>query len=85
MKVGGLSVGLNPGTVALGAAAYLFGPSLMKIVTPVVRSAAKTGIKGGLLLYGRGKEAVSDVQLRAKDLAEEARTEVSKELTTGKK
>jgi hypothetical protein len=59
--------------VAIGVAALVLGPTLFPTVGRVLRPAAKTVIKGGIMLY---RETVSAIGELTTDLVEEARREL---------
>jgi hypothetical protein len=48
------------GGVAVGAAAMMLAPSIMSMLAGVVKPVVKTLIKGGLLAFESGKEAVKE-------------------------
>ena len=68
MFKGNLATGL-----AVGVGALLFGPTVIQTVARVLRPAAKTIIKGGLVFY---HETLSEVGEMASDLVAEARAEL---------
>ncbi len=76
MKFPGINLGLNAGTVALGAAALLFGPTLIAVAGSVLKSAAKAGIKGGLMMYDKGKEIAAEAKETVEDITAEAKAEL---------
>jgi hypothetical protein len=76
MKFPGINLGFNAGTFALGAAALLFGPMLIAIAGGLVKSAAKAGIKGGLMMYDKGKELAAEAKETVEDLTAEAKAEM---------
>jgi len=59
--------------VAIGVAALLLGPTLFPAIGRVLRPAAKTVIKGGLVLYRETVGAIGDLTT---DLVEEAKREL---------
>jgi hypothetical protein len=59
--------------VAIGAAALVLGPTLFPAIGRVLRPAAKTVIKGGLVLYRETVGAIGDLTT---DLVEEAKREL---------
>jgi hypothetical protein len=78
MRLPNFSLGLNPGTVALGAAAFLLGPTILVVARGLARSVVKAGIKGGLTIYEKGKLTVAEAKETVEDLTAEARSEISK-------
>jgi hypothetical protein len=79
------SIGFNTGTIALGAAAVLVGPTVVALAGQLAKSLAKTGIKSGLLLYERSRELVEEGKGTIEDLTAEARAEVSGKAKKAKK
>jgi len=77
MKLIGISLGLNPATIALGAAAVMFGPALLAMAGSAAKPLLKAGIKGGLLVYGKSKQMVSEAKESLEDLAAEAKAEIA--------
>jgi hypothetical protein len=59
--------------VAVGVAALVLGPTLLPTIGRVLRPAAKTMIKGGIMLY---RETVAGISELTTDLVEEARSEL---------
>ena len=59
--------------VAIGAAALVLGPTLFPAIGRILRPAAKTVIKGGLVLYRETVGAIGDLTT---DLVEEAKREL---------
>lgn len=72
------NIGLNWGTVALGAAVLVLGPTVLALAGQVVRSVTKTAVKGGMLAYEKGKELAADTSETLSDLLEEAKEEAAK-------
>jgi hypothetical protein len=77
MKVLGVNIGWNVGTVAIGAAAVVLGPMMLAVAGGLAKSVAKAGIKGGLMVYDKGKEMAAEVKETAEDLAAEVKSEAS--------
>jgi hypothetical protein len=59
--------------IAVGAAALFFGPTLFPAIGRFLRPAAKTVIKGGIVLY---RETIAGIGELTTDLVEEARSEL---------
>lgn len=80
MKLIGIPSGtqLLPG-LAIGAAVVLIAPVVLPVIAGVVKSLAKAGIKGGLILFEKGKVAVAEAQETIEDLTAEAKAELSEE------
>lgn len=62
--------------VAVGAAALFLGPTLFPTIGRVLRPAAKTVIKGGIMLY---RETIAGIGELTTDLVEEAKSELEQE------
>ena len=62
--------------VAVGAAALFLGPTVLPTIGRVLRPAAKTVIKGGIVLY---RETIAGIGELTTDLVEEARSEVEQD------
>ena len=71
--MGGTKRGVNVESLAVGAAAVLPGPTVLNAAGGILRSLVKAGIKGGLVLYGSGKEAAAAAKERVETLAAEAK------------
>lgn len=80
MRILNLGNGMRLGTgLAIGAAAVLLAPVILPVAAGVLKSLAKAGIKGGLILVEKGKVAVAEARESIEDLAAEARAEISEE------
>lgn len=82
MKLGGIELGLNPATLAIGAGAFLFGPLIVAAAGGAFRSAAKAGIKGGMIAYNKGKLLTEEAKESWDDLSAEAKAEMEEESQT---
>lgn len=82
MKLGGIELGLNPATLAIGAGAFLFGPMIVAAAGGMLRSAAKAGIKGGMIAYNKGKLLSEEAKESWDDLSAEAKAEMEESQTT---
>ena len=71
MFKGNLAAGL-----AIGAGAVIFGPTVTQTMRSILRPAAKTFIKCGMVFYG---ETLSELGEMAADLVAEARAELDQE------
>lgn len=71
MFKGNLAAGL-----AIGAGAIILGPTAIRTLAGVLRPAAKTLIKGGMVFY---RETLSEIGEMATDLVAEARAELDQE------
>ncbi len=72
MKILGFNPGWNERTLALRVAAVLLGPTLLAIAGGLVKSAAMAGIKGGLMVYDRGKGIAAEARETIEELSAEA-------------
>jgi hypothetical protein len=77
MRILNVNIGLNPGTILLGAAAVVLAPMVLTVAGGVLRSLAKTGVKGGILLVEKGKELAAETQDAIQNITEEARAELA--------
>jgi hypothetical protein len=76
MKLFGIGLGMNAATIALGAAAVMFGPVLLAAAGSAAKPLFKAGIKGGLLLYDKSKQLALEAKESLEDLAAEAKAEI---------
>lgn len=79
MKIANVNLGFNLGTVVMGAAAVFLAPMVLTVAGSLLRSAAKTGVKGGVMLYDKGKEFATETTESAKAITQEAKAEMAKE------
>ena len=75
MFKGNIAAGL-----ALGVGATMFGPTAVRTLGSILRPAAKTLIKSGLVFY---RETLSEIEEMATDLVAEARAELDQEAGSG--
>jgi hypothetical protein len=78
MKLPLIGLKVSTGTLALGALAFMAAPQILAAVGRIVRPVAKTGIKGGMIVYDKGKDMFSGTVDSIQDVASEARSEISK-------
>jgi hypothetical protein len=71
MFKGNLAAGL-----AIGVGAIILGPTAIRTIGSILRPAAKTLIKGGMVFY---RETLSELGEMATDLVAEARAELDQE------
>lgn len=64
--------------VAIGAAAALVLPNLLPAVLRAGKPVVKAAIKGGLLVYIKGREAFAEAGEVAEDIYAEARSELDR-------
>lgn len=76
MKLPGVDLGLNATTVAIGVGAFLFGPAILAAAGGALRSAAKAGIKGGMIAYNKGRLITEEAKESWQDLSAEAKAEM---------
>ena len=63
--------------LAIGAGATILTRLVVPTVGTILRPAAKTVVKGGILAYDWGRQAVAEVSETASDMAAEARAEAT--------
>jgi hypothetical protein len=78
MRIPLIGVKMSTGTLALGAIAFWAAPKILSSLSGILRPVAKTGIKGGMMAYDKGKEVFSGAVDVIQDIASEARSELSK-------
>jgi len=64
------------GGLAIGIGASLLAPLVVPILAGVVKPLSKALIKGGYLLYEKGRETLAEVQEVVEDLVAEAKAEI---------
>lgn len=72
---GNLATGL-----AVGVGAVILGPTLLQAVGGILRPAAKSMIKGGMVFY---HQTLGELEEMASDLVAEARAELDQEARSG--
>ena len=65
--------------IAIGVG-LLVAPVVIPMIATAARPVAKAAIKGGLMLYEKGREMVAEVAEVVEDLTAEAKSEVQAEL-----
>ena len=68
------------GGILLGVGAVLVAPLVVPAFSGVLRTLAKSAIKGGLLMYETGKLAMAEAKESFEDLAAEAKAEHAQEM-----
>lgn len=63
--------------LVVGVGGALLAPLVAPAVTNVLRPAAKAVIKGGLVVYGKGRETVAQLGEATSDIAAEARADLA--------
>ncbi len=67
------------GGLAIGIGSAILGPVVIPILSRTAKPLAKGAIKGGLLLFEKGKEKLAEAQEVVEDLMAEARSELDEE------
>jgi hypothetical protein len=62
--------------LAIGIGSSILAPVVVPILASVVKPMAKAAIKGGFLLYQKGREVAAETQEVVEDLVAEARAEL---------
>ena len=65
--------------LAIGIGSAVLAPIVIPILASVVKPIAKATIKGGLMLFERGKELAAEAQESMEDMVAEAKAELSEE------
>ncbi|GLI34666.1 DUF5132 domain-containing protein [Desulforhabdus amnigena] len=74
--------GLKMGTgIAVGIGALILAPVVLPVVGSVVKPLLKATIKGGIILFEKGREAIAETAEVLEDIAAEAKAELIKEQT----
>jgi hypothetical protein len=64
------------GGLAIGIGASVLAPVVIPVLASVVKPLSKAAIKGGYLLYEKGRETLAEVQEVVEDLVAEAKAEI---------
>jgi hypothetical protein len=78
MKIPWVGLKVSSGALALGAIGVMVAPKVIPVVANFLKTATKTGMKGGMIAYDKGRELVSGTRDAIGDMASEARSEMSK-------
>lgn len=78
MKFPDFDIGFNAGSLALGAAVYLLSPIVAPIAVTALKVVAKSGIKGGMMLYNTGKKTSEGTIEYFQEITKEAKAEMGK-------
>jgi hypothetical protein len=72
--------------LAIGAASVILAPVVLPVAAGILKSLTKAGIKGGMVLYEKGKVLAEETKETFEDLTEEAKAEMNegKEVTVAK-
>jgi hypothetical protein len=65
------------GGLAIGIGSAVLAPIVIPILASVAKPLAKASIKGGLMLFEKGKEVVAETQEVVEDLVAEAKAELA--------
>ncbi len=65
--------------LAIGIGSAVIAPIVIPILASIAKPVAKASIKGGLMLYEKGREAVAEAQEVVEDLIAEAKSELAEE------
>ncbi len=63
--------------LAIGIGAAVLAPAVMPVVASVMKPLAKAAIKGGIMLYEKGRETVAEVSEIVEDIVAEAKAEMA--------
>lgn len=64
-------------TLALGVGAVILAPIVIPVLASVSKPLAKAIIKGGILVYEKGKEAVAEASEVVEDMVAEVKAEMA--------
>ncbi|HXX82139.1 MAG TPA: DUF5132 domain-containing protein [Thermodesulfovibrionales bacterium] len=62
--------------LAIGIGAAVLGPAVLPVIAGVAKPVVKAAIKGGIILYEKGKETFAEMGEVIEDLVAEAKSEV---------
>lgn len=60
----------------VGAAAIILAPVVLPLIGGILKSLTKAGIKGGMVLYDKGRLLVEETKETIEDITEEAKAEL---------
>ncbi|HYA15309.1 MAG TPA: DUF5132 domain-containing protein [Syntrophales bacterium] len=63
--------------LAIGIGAAVLAPAVIPVIAGVAKPVAKAAIKGGLVLFGKGKETFAELGEVVEDLVAEAKSEIA--------
>jgi hypothetical protein len=63
--------------LAIGLGATILAPAIIPVVANIAKPLAKAALKGGIILYEKGKEAFAETKEVVEDLVAEAKAELS--------
>lgn len=67
---------LNLGNIVVGAAAVVLAPVVIPAIGGMLRPMAKAAVKGGVLMFEKGKEIAAEARETVEDLTAEVRSEM---------
>lgn len=65
--------------LAIGIGTAIIGPTVIPIIANAFKPVAKAAIKGGVLIYEKGKESLAEVSEVVEDIVAEAKAELAAE------
>jgi hypothetical protein len=65
--------------LAIGIGAAVLAPAVAPVLASIAKPLAKAAIKGGMLLYEKGREAVAEAGEMVEDIVAEAKSELAEE------
>lgn len=65
--------------IFIGVGAALVAPVVLPVLASIARPMAKTAMKGGVLLYERGREKFAETSEHFQDMAAEVKAELAEE------
>ena len=65
--------------LAIGIGAAVLGPVVLPVIAGAAKPLVKAAIKGGIVLYEKGRETVAEVGEVLEDIVAEAKAEVAEE------
>lgn len=68
-----------PSGIMIGIGASILAPVILPVLASIARPLAKATVKGGFLLFEKGKEVVAETGEFMEDLVAEARSELAEE------
>ncbi|HXX58011.1 MAG TPA: DUF5132 domain-containing protein [Thermodesulfovibrionales bacterium] len=63
--------------LAIGIGAAVLAPAVLPVIASVAKPVAKAAIKGGIILFEKGKEAFAEAGEVVEDLVAEVKSELS--------
>jgi hypothetical protein len=63
----------------MGAGVVLLAPVAVSLIGSLMRPVAKAAIKGGLMVYDKGREIAAETQESIEDIAAEAKAELAEQ------